>query len=87
MLLDNGQAFLIRNTFIPGNAHLQFTYTSNWLGQSSSRFADSRIINDVLGLNLRHLTQQPIGTSVTRTINDVEAINDIFAEGCNHYHE
>ena len=35
----------------------------------------------MLGLNLSQFDKTPIGTLTTRTINDIEAINDIFAEG------
>ncbi|MFI5134454.1 MAG: ABC transporter ATP-binding protein [Chitinophagales bacterium] len=58
-----------------------FTYNTNWLGQSIIRDLRTRVYRHVLSLNLRHFDRTPIGTSVTRTINDVEAINDIFAEG------
>src|SRR5205085_12673672 len=33
------------------------------------------------GLNLSQFDKTPIGTLTTRTINDIEAINEIFAEG------
>jgi ATP-binding cassette subfamily B protein len=58
-----------------------FTYLTNWLGQSIVRDLRTGVFRHVLGLNLRHFDRTPIGTSVTRTINDVEAINDVFAEG------
>ena len=58
-----------------------FTYNTNWLGQSIVRDLRTRVYQHVLSLNLRHFDRTPIGVSVTRTINDVEAINDIFAEG------
>jgi ATP-binding cassette subfamily B protein len=35
----------------------------------------------VLKLNLSQYDKTPIGTLTTRTINDIEAINDIFSEG------
>jgi len=58
-----------------------FTYNTNWLGQSIIRDLRTQVYRHVLSLNLRYFDRTPIGTSVTRTINDVEAINDIFAEG------
>jgi ATP-binding cassette subfamily B protein len=58
-----------------------FTFNTNWLGQSIVRDLRTRVYQHVLSLNLRHFDRTPIGVSVTRTINDVEAINDIFAEG------
>src|SRR5215468_4702992 len=35
----------------------------------------------VVGLNLSQFDKTPIGTLTTRTINDIEAINDIFSDG------
>jgi ATP-binding cassette subfamily B protein len=39
------------------------------------------VYKKILGLNLRQFDQTPIGTLTTRTINDIESINDIFADG------
>ena len=39
------------------------------------------IFNKILHLNLRQFDQTPIGTLTTRTVNDIESVNDIFAEG------
>jgi ATP-binding cassette subfamily B protein len=40
-----------------------------------------KVYEKILGLNLRQFDKTPIGTLTTRTINDIEAVNDIFAEG------
>lgn len=58
-----------------------FTFTTNWLGQSIVRDLRQKVYSHVLGLNLRYFDRTPLGTATTRTISDVEAINDIFAEG------
>jgi ATP-binding cassette subfamily B protein len=34
-----------------------------------------------MGLKLRQFDNTPIGTLTTRTINDIESINDIFSDG------
>jgi ATP-binding cassette subfamily B multidrug efflux pump len=39
------------------------------------------VYKKILGLNLSQFDKTPIGTLTTRTINDIEAINEIFAEG------
>jgi ATP-binding cassette, subfamily B, multidrug efflux pump len=39
------------------------------------------VYKKVLGLNLSQFDKTPIGTLTTRTINDIEAINDIFSDG------
>ncbi|MGB3077309.1 MAG: ABC transporter ATP-binding protein [Chitinophagales bacterium] len=58
-----------------------FTYNTNWLGQSIVRDLRERVYAHVIDLNLRYFDRTPLGTATTRTISDVEAINDIFAEG------
>ena len=39
------------------------------------------VYRKILGLNLRQFDRTPIGTLTTRTINDIESINDIFSDG------
>jgi ATP-binding cassette subfamily B protein len=39
------------------------------------------VYKKILNLNLRQFDTTPIGTLTTRTVNDIEAINDIFADG------
>lgn len=58
-----------------------FTFTTNWLGQSVVRDLRVSVYRKVLGLNLTQFDRTPIGTLTTRTINDIESINEIFAEG------
>lgn len=58
-----------------------FTYITGWLGQTVVKDMRIRVYEKVVGLNLRQFDQTPIGTLTTRTINDIEAINDIFSDG------
>ena len=58
-----------------------FSYLTSWLGQTVVRDMRNKVYDKVLGLNLRQFDQTPIGTLTTRTINDIEAINDIFSDG------
>jgi ATP-binding cassette subfamily B protein len=58
-----------------------FSYITAWLGQTVVRDMRIKVYDKILGLNLRQFDQTPIGTLTTRTINDIEAINDIFADG------
>ena len=57
------------------------TYVTAWLGQTVVRDMRIKVYEKVVGLNLRQFDQTPIGTLTTRTINDIEAINDIFSDG------
>src|SRR5438270_3035443 len=58
-----------------------FTYLTSWLGQTVVRDLRVTVYKKVLGLNLSQFDKTPIGTLTTRTINDIESINDIFSEG------
>lgn len=58
-----------------------FSFTTAWLGQSVVRDMRVAVYKKVVGLNLSQFDKTPIGTLTTRTINDIESINDIFAEG------
>ncbi len=58
-----------------------FSYLTSWLGQTVVKELRVDVYEKVLGLNLRQFDTTPIGTLTTRTINDIEAVNDIFADG------
>jgi ATP-binding cassette, subfamily B, multidrug efflux pump len=58
-----------------------FTYSTAALGQSVVKDLRVTTYQKILHLNLRQFDKTPIGTLTTRTINDVESINDIFSDG------
>jgi ATP-binding cassette, subfamily B, multidrug efflux pump len=58
-----------------------FNYMTSWLGQSVIRDLRVRVFKHVSSLNLSYFDKTPIGTSTTRTINDIETINSVFSEG------
>lgn len=58
-----------------------FSFTTAWLGQTVVKDMRVAVYKKILGLNLSQFDKTPIGTLTTRTINDIEAINEIFAEG------
>lgn len=58
-----------------------FSFLTAWLGQRVVRDMRVSVFNKVLGLNLRQFDTTPIGILTTRTINDIENINDIFTDG------
>jgi ATP-binding cassette, subfamily B, multidrug efflux pump len=58
-----------------------FSFITAWLGQTVVKDLRIAVYKRVLTLNLSQYDKTPIGTLTTRTINDIEAINDIFAEG------
>jgi ATP-binding cassette subfamily B multidrug efflux pump len=62
-------------------ARFYFSFMTAWLGQTVVRDLRVDVYKKVIGLNLSQFDKTPIGTLTTRTINDIEAINDIFSDG------
>ncbi|MCB0704125.1 MAG: ABC transporter ATP-binding protein [Saprospiraceae bacterium] len=58
-----------------------FIYSTNWLGQSVIRDLRVRVFKHITSLRLSYFDKTPIGTSTTRTINDIETINTVFTQG------
>nr|WP_295872632.1 ABC transporter ATP-binding protein [uncultured Chitinophaga sp.] len=58
-----------------------FSYLTNWLGQSVVKDLRVTVYKKIVHLNLAFFDKTPIGTLTTRTVNDIEAINDVFSEG------
>lgn len=70
-------AFLLLETGL----RFYFSYITSWLGQSVVKDLRVTVYKKILNLNLRQFDKTPIGTLTTRTVDDIERINDIFAEG------
>lgn len=66
---------------LEGGLQYVFQYGSAWLGQSVVRDLRGRVFQHITNLRLSYFDRTPIGTSTTRTINDIEAVNSIFSEG------
>jgi ATP-binding cassette subfamily B multidrug efflux pump len=58
-----------------------FSFITAWLGQHVVKDMRVAVFKKVMGLKLRQFDTTPIGTLTTRTINDIESINDIFSDG------
>ncbi|HMO39480.1 MAG TPA: ABC transporter ATP-binding protein [Saprospiraceae bacterium] len=58
-----------------------FQYITGLLGQSVVRDLRVRVFRHITSLRLKFFDRTPIGTATTRTINDIEAINQIFSDG------
>jgi ATP-binding cassette, subfamily B, multidrug efflux pump len=70
-------AFLLVETGL----RFYFSYITSWLGQSVVKDMRVKVYDKVLNLNLRQFDKTPIGTLTTRTVDDIERVNDIFADG------
>jgi len=58
-----------------------FSYITGWLGQTVVRDLRVKVYDKILRLNLSQFDKTPIGMLTTRTVDDIERINDVFAEG------
>lgn len=58
-----------------------FIYSTALLGQSVIRDLRVKVFQHISSLRLKYFDQTPIGTSTTRTINDIETINTVFSQG------
>lgn len=67
--------------FLETGLRFYFSYLTAWLGQSVVKDMRIKLYDKVLHLNLRQFDKTPIGTLTTRTVDDIERINDIFADG------
>ncbi len=67
--------------FIETGLRFYFSYSTSWLGQAVVKDLRVKVYDKVLNLNLRQFDKTPIGTLTTRTVDDIERINDIFADG------
>jgi ATP-binding cassette subfamily B protein len=80
-----GLLFMISLLFcvlvLQGILHYVFAYSTSWLGQSVIRDLRTRVFDHINSLRLSYFDKTPIGTSTTRTINDIETINTVFSQG------
>lgn len=74
-------ALMVVQLLVETIARYYFSYITSWLGQSVIKNLRVRVFKHVISLKLQFFDRTPIGTATTRTINDVETINDIFSEG------
>ena len=58
-----------------------FSFYTSSLGQNVVNDMRVTTYKKIISLNLSQFDKTPIGTLTTRTINDIESINDIFSDG------
>ncbi len=58
-----------------------FSFTTAKLGQRVVNDLRQAVYQKVVRWELRQFDRTPIGTLTTRTINDIESINDVFSDG------
>lgn len=67
--------------FIETAIRFGFTFITAWLGQNVVKDLRENVFANILQRPLSHFDTTPIGTLTTRTVNDIESINDIFSDG------
>lgn len=58
-----------------------FLYRINWLGQTVVNELRKTVFHKILYRHMATYDTTPVGILTTRTINDIEAVNDVFSEG------
>jgi ATP-binding cassette subfamily B protein len=58
-----------------------FMYSSGWLGGSVVRDLRVKVFNHITSLRMTYFDRTPIGISTTRTMSDIENINQVFSQG------
>lgn len=86
--LNNVLQFIIAVTifqivfiFIETLTRFIFSFITSWLGQAVVKDMRIQVFHKISQLNQRQFDKTPIGTLTTRTINDIESINNIFSDG------
>ena len=73
--------FQIIFLFLETGLRFYFSYITAWLGQNVVKDLRVKVYKKVLSLNLSQFDKTPIGTLTTRTVDDIERINDVFSDG------
>lgn len=73
--------FQIVFLFVETAIRFFFSFMTAALGQRVVKDLRIAVYEKIVGLNLRQFDTTPIGTLTTRTIDDIERINDIFSDG------
>ena len=73
--------FQIVFIFVETFTRFIFSFITSWMGQAVVRDMRIQVFDKITQLNQRQFDKTAIGTLTTRTINDIESINDIFSDG------
>lgn len=73
--------FMVAILLIETLARYVFSFLAAWIGVNIIKNMRVTVYAHLANAKLSYFDNTPIGISTTRTINDVEAINDTFSEG------
>lgn len=57
------------------------TYLTGWLGQTIIHDLRRQVFDHITSLRAKYFDQHPVGQLQTRTISDVETLNNVFSQG------
>ena len=60
---------------------LLFIYYASWLGQNLVMDVRVKLFNHLLGFKMKYYDNSSVGVLITRAVNDMERIADIFGQG------
>lgn len=63
------------------SSQLTFIYYSNWLGQHIVKDIRAQLFKRILNFKMQYYDNSAVGRLVTRSVNDVEKIAEIFSQG------
>lgn len=67
--------------FLESGLRLVFLYITTYTGQSVVNDMRKAVFKKIIYQRLSYFDKTPIGQLTTRTINDIESINDVFSDG------
>jgi ATP-binding cassette subfamily B multidrug efflux pump len=79
--LINMSLLLLLMLILQAGMQVWSTILTNYLGQNVIKDLRMQVFDYLTGLRLLFYDKTPVGTLVTRTINDIETIADVFSEG------
>jgi len=80
-MLANMLLLMIGVLLLQGFLQFVSAYMAGWLGQTVIRDIRVQLYEKILSLRLKFFDDTPIGRLVTRTVSDIETLNDVFSEG------
>ncbi len=79
-LLNMGILLIVSIIFVQAIAQYFQTWLSNWLGQTIMNDLRQRVFHHIMALRMRYFDTHAIGQLQTRTISDIEALNQVFSQ-------
>ena len=73
--------YMLAVLFLHTGLQFSTSYLAGYLGQTVIKDIRVQLYNKIVHLKLAFFDHTPIGRLVTRTVSDIETLNDVFSEG------